>query len=715
MESKKKNYTFVINIFYKLIKNHLTMKTQSILLARRKVLVDLPKESVKRPLTKQFLGTIIKNLSAYGFILSKEVYDALEGCEQTSVSKWYKEVSTILREMVGDNVKHRPMYPNFPEQVMEMDECELYMRAILYYWSGWSENFPEEERGDMSELVDLKPITLATQEDLFVIFTNLASSKTNISETNKLELYWFVDTYQEEILKYMPSDIPLKENKALLFNAFLKNNLPFTSLNIKTATDVLRIAVSMQEGDISLAKTHKFKSFKRKERVLLLELLNNANNIEEDMLRFKSMWLRLGEKLHPGEYGKKFTKAYEAFNKIRNGVKINTYASTLNKEIESMDLEKVLDHLVQRPGEFARKLDFLLRTFVGDEQQILNSFKSIADKVETTVLFQVLGFYKNRNTEFDKRSFFIKGNLAKMYVIDNNLDVLSKKWISQAILIIQEALISKYSSKEPIGKVFVDPLLKQYLIPTSQRSSSKSLVTITRGSKIDFGKKDFLRFFIHWKNMDYSRVDLDLSAWALADDFTSKGQIAYYNLREGYATHSGDITNAPNGASEFIDINIAKALNEGIRYVVMIVNGFTHQPFCNIPECFAGWMVRQDAQKGKIFEAKTVQNKYDLTADTKIGIPVVFDLLERKAIWCDLGLKNYPSFPNNLNNNKYNINLLIQSIVKTQKSTLYNLFMSHALGRGELVDNMDEADVIFSETIGECLPTDIDKIVGQYL
>ena len=93
----------------------------------------------------------------------------------------------------------------------------------------------------------------------------------------------------------------------------------------------------------------------------------------------------------------------------------------------------------------------------------------------------------------------------------------------------------------------------------------------------------------------------------------------------------------------------------------------------------------------------------------------MFDLLERKAIWADLGLKNYPAFPNNLNNNKYNINLLIQSIVKTQKSTLYDLFMSHAAGRGELVDNMDDADVIFSDTIGECLPTDIDKIVGQYL
>ncbi len=693
------------------------MKAQSILLSRGKVLVNLAKDS-KRPLSNQLLGTILKNLSAFGFTLTQDVIDALRGSQQVTVSKWYKEVSTILKEMVGDNVKHRPMYPNFPEQVMNMDEAELYIRAILYYLSGWSEDFPEEERVKMDELVDLKKIQLATEADLFAIFTNLASSKTNISETNKLELYWFVDTYKEEILKYMPSDIPLKENKALLFNAFLRNNLPVSSLNIKTATDVLRIAVSMQEGDISLAKTHKFKSFKRKERVLLLELLNNANNIEEDMLRFKSMWLRLGEKLHPGEYEKKFNKAYTAFNKIRNGIKIHTYASALNKEINGMELEKAIQFLVQRPGEFARKLDFLLRTFVGDEQYILDQFKGVADKVETTVLFQVLGFYKNRNSDFDKRSFFIKGNLAKMYVIDNNLDVLSKKWIAQVILIIQEALVSKYAGKDPMGKVFVDPMLDQYLIPTSQRSASKSLVTITRGSKIDFGKKDFLRFFIHWKNIEggYSgRVDLDLSAYALADDFTSKGQIAYYNLREGYATHSGDITDAPKGASEFIDINIAKALHEGIRYVVMIVNGYTPQPFCSIPECFAGWMVRQDAQKGKIFEARTVQNKYDLTADTKIGIPVVFDLLERKAIWADLGLKNYPAFPNNLNNNKYNINLLIQSIVKTQKSTLYDLFMSHAAGRGELVDNMDDADVIFSDTIGECLPTDIDKIVGQYL
>lgn len=694
------------------------MKAQSILLSRGKVLVNLAKDS-KRPLSNQLLGTILKNLSAFGFTLTQDVIDALRGSQQVTVSKWYKEVTEILKIMVGDNVKHRPMYPNFPEQVMNMDEAELYIRAILYYLSGWSEDFPEAERVKMDELVNLKKIQLATEADLFAIFTNLASSKTNISETNKEELNWFVDKYKADILKYMPADVPLKENKALLFNAFMRNELPLNTLNIKTATDVLRIAVSLQGGDISLAKPHKFTSYKRKERILLLELLENCAAIEEDMLRFKTQWIRLGERLHPGEYAKRFSKVYIAFDKLRNDGEIFKWVSKLDAEIQAMNLEQVLTLLAQRPGEFARRIDFLLRTFIGDEQMILNAFSISAPKVETTVLYQVLGFYKNRNSEFDKRAFFIKGNLAKMYVIDNNLDVLSKKWVEQVVSIVESALASKYVDRGEMGKVYIDKALDQYLLPASQRSASKSLITITRGSKIDFGNKDFLRFFIHWKNIENNgwggRVDLDLSAWALADDFTSIGQIAYYNLRDEYATHSGDITNAPNGASEFIDININKALNNKIRYVVMLVNGFTSQPFCNIPECFAGWMVRQDAQKGKVFEAKTVQNKYDLTADTKIGIPVVFDLLERKAIWCDLGLKNYPSFPNNLNNNKYNINLLIQSMVKTKKATLYDLFTSHAKGRGTIVDTMEEADVIFSDTIGECLPTDIDKIVGQYL
>ena len=51
----------------------------------------------------------------------------------------------------------------------------------------------------------------------------------------------------------------------------------------------------------------------------------------------------------------------------------------------------------------------------------------------------------------------------------------------------------------------------------------------------------------------------------------------------------------PKGAAEFIDIDIARCLERKVRYVVMSLNSFTQQPYCDLPECFAGWMARERA------------------------------------------------------------------------------------------------------------------------
>ncbi len=64
-----------------------------------------------------------------------------------------------------------------------------------------------------------------------------------------------------------------------------------------------------------------------------------------------------------------------------------------------------------------------------------------------------------------------------------------------------------------------------------------------------------LRFFVWWKN-GKDRTDLDLSAALFDENFAYVDQIAYYNLKTYGAVHSGDIVDAPEGASEFIDITL---------------------------------------------------------------------------------------------------------------------------------------------------------------
>jgi hypothetical protein len=281
------------------------------------------------------------------------------------------------------------------------------------------------------------------------------------------------------------------------------------------------------------------------------------------------------------------------------------------------------------------------------------------------------------------------------------------------VLITEKALVSKFLKYKPLGKVFIDEKLKNYTVPFAMRSASKALKTLSRGSKIDLPEGNTIRFFVYWKNGN-SRTDIDLTALALDTDSGYKTTIAYYNLKDFGGHHSGDITSAPDGASEFIDIEISACLKQGIRYILMSVNSFTNQPYCDLPYCFAGFMVRQYANSGEIYEPLTVENKFDLTANSKVAIPLIIDLYERKVIWVDLSLKSNPSTVNNVHNNLSSMTIINKSMTTLVKPNLYDLLELHIRARGEKTFDIKEADTIFATDIG-ITPTDTDIIASQFL
>ena len=252
-----------------------------------------------------------------------------------------------------------------------------------------------------------------------------------------------------------------------------------------------------------------------------------------------------------------------------------------------------------------------------------------------------------------------------------------------------------------------------YTVPAGLRSASKALHTVARGSRIGLPKGGTVRFFIWWKD-GTDRVDIDLSTIGLGEQHQFLSNIAYYNLRDIGCHHSGDITSAPDGAAEFIDVDIEAFRRRGIRYLVMCVGAFTHQAFCELPECFAGFMMRQAPNSGEIFDARTVENKFDLTGRTRFALPMIIDLAERNVVWTDLALKHRPGTHNNVYNNLSSITLVAKAMTSLVKPDLYTLFRLHAEARGELVTSVDQADTIFGIDQG-IKPTDTDRIVGEFL
>lgn len=694
------------------------MKRNEILL-RRKNRVMVKKEENELP--KSYIATMLKNLEAYGFTFSAELIDIINTLSEKEATEFYKNLVAIVKEMIGGKVKYKPMYPNFPEQVMKADMCELYINAIIHYISS-GKILPDYEKEARIPLIDnpkLRVIGLASEDDFMKIFTNLLTSKTSLSQTDKEDIIWFFNKYGKDLLDLIPDEIPLKENAAFVSNLLLKHieeSEEILKKYFKTATDVLRFAVAMCDGDISLAQKPHFKSFKRSERRLLLSLLENCQNIEEDMLRYKGVWIRLGEKLHPTEYKIRYPKVSKAFYKLRNGIKIETFKGNLEKAFQDKDMELVVSLLKQRPGEFGRSLDRVLR-LASNKILVVNEFASVANKISSPVLLQVKEHFANRNGEKDIRVFFPKGNIGKAYGMDYNLEGIDETTCQEIVNICEQALIEIYRERETLGKVYIDESLKNYLVPFSQRSASKAFRTLIRGSKIPIDDvTKTIRAFIYWKEAYNDRTDIDLSAVIYDEDWEHIEHISYTNLKSAKykAYHSGDIIEAPKGASEFIDIDLESIRKFGGRYIVFSINSFTCQPFSKIPECFMGFMNREYPNSGEIYEEKTVQNKIDITANTKICIPMIIDVIENKIIWTDIALTRVPYWCNNVEGNAKGMSLMGKSMTNLVKPNLYDLFKLNAIARGEIVTDEKDADVIFSVNKG-ITPFDTDEIMAEYI
>lgn len=711
------------------------MKINNSLYIRRSRKVCLEaSDSLATSTSLAHVATLMRNIESLGFTLSGELVKFItDKVNKDDFTLFANSLIKNLRKIKKAHVKYEPMYPNFPKQVAEASEAELYLNALFHYFGDAIgmrilPRYEEEGRDILFSFKELEVITLGTEEDFRSIFTKIVGSKVAISEEDRSDLQWFFQN-DANLTELIPDSIPNKENLTLLVN-FAEKNYPGLVAPIfarlKTATDVLRSAVALSGNEVtSLVKPTRFVNFKRSTRRAMLSALNSMSNPTEDMLRYKEEWKRLGEKLHPGEFASRFPKSFEAFNVVRNNLEFEKFIAAVEKAISNLDVATASALLSKRPGEFARRIDQLLRnsTSVEDTNTILSSFEKVADKVSTVVLWQLYGHIAHRSetSPTDIRTFMPKGEVANLVTVPETREPLSLFAVSKVAAIVEQALVKQYSTKDSLGKVYVDEKLKQFAIPSSVRNASRALNTLGRGSRISVGKDaatDVLRLFVWWKDGDY-RTDLDLSVGLLDEYFNMTSHISYTHLRSNGAVHSGDITSAPNGASEFVDLDVAALRARGIRYAVMSVYSFTHQPFFDLPECFAGFMLREKdnsnfAQSGGIFDAKTVEQAFDLTSDTQISVPLIFDLEKGEAIWADIALKHNLLENRNIENNRASLQNVVRGIVSVEKPTLYDLFISHADARGELVLSISEADTVF-EAKGMRPTVSQEEVLSEYL
>lgn len=700
------------------------MVANSILLRRGRVLVP----HSDGPFDVMLAATFSLNLQDLGYALDPEMVPLVGRLSKEQAAALHEEVVAELQEMLGVR-RFDPMYPNFPEQVVTINEAELYWNAACHYCAAayvrlsgvpdrvWLPRYEKLDRRPLEDRIELKLLRPAAPEELGLISRQIVGSNTSISAVDREELAWLAANGHLEL----PAVIPNRENLATV-GALLMAIDPAAyermSRTVSTAADVLRMAVAMSGGDVSLAAPTQFRNFTRAERRALLGRLEAVGSSRlEDMQRWRERWLRLGERLHPGELAGHFPRSAEAFQYLRSGVRVTSPASLVEAAIREGRSTEAIALLAERPGEFARRLDQLLRLPATPPDLVVENFSAAG--VSTPVLLQVIAHFRDRSRPGADRIVFPKGQMAKVRVV-GKLPPLPLDACQAVVTACETALEARFSSLPPLGRVYVDPSLRDYMAPLSQRSASRSLRTLTRGSRVALGRAaNTLRFFIWWKQQPGVMTDLDLSAVFYGPDWRHVGHVSYFNLRSlgasGYgAYHSGDITSAPDGACEFIDVDMQSMVADGARYATMNVNSFSRDRFSTLAECSAGWMLREFPNSGEVFDPRTVEDRIDVTSDSIQVMPLLVDLVERRVVWADVAVGAHPRRLNNVAGNYDSISTVARALTEASRPTLYDLLNLHARARGSgSASSPDEADTVFSVAAGT--PFEIGRLAAEFM
>jgi len=684
--------------------------------------------------------TIQVNLESLGFSLPSAFLRQLSWQPIGAVGAFYNELDAVLRAKSGAHRVFQPMYPNFPKDVMEATDAELAQNAADHYAGAWigERILPPGRASERAreQMKARKPQELSvwSVEQALGLATAWAQANGALapSDLKALAALWGAADALGRLgqLAEGLAGAPNKENLARVGAiAATFGRLDAAASQMTGATDALRLAAALSEGDASLAEATKFKNFSRPARRQLLAVVErhltqgDATQALENLFERRERWLRLAEKLHPGEFEKAFPNAHSAFARLRANDRPQSWASRAQELIAAKRGEEAVSWLAQRPGELVRRATHVARAVPQSAVALLGAVKKSANSVATPVLLQAKeSFAEQAIGPRAVRAFMPKGGMGRVFTLPEGESEAIDPMLAQGLaLACEEALLARFAQMPRMGKVWIDPALKKTFVPFAQRSASRALKTLARGSRLP-AEGSVARLFVYWseqgtdldgKPVSISRADVDLSCLFLSDDFKPLGHVSWTSLRGSGVTHSGDITSAPNGACEFIDVDYDK-MPANIAYVAVTAFTYTGQKFSELPECFIGWQGREHAMKGQLFDPTAVQNKSDCVIESTAIMPALLDIANREAIWADIALAPGASAWSMLEGASNAVAAAAKALALARKPNLFDLFSLHAQARGELVATREEADAVFSLSDG-VTPFDFEKIAGEFL
>lgn len=640
--------------------------------------------------------TVQAELMQLGYMLDEHAFSCLSLLTGEDVIRYHDEVIAYLKYIKGDG-NYRPLYDGFPQQVMDMCEVELFINAMMHYWSNgeWVPNAYTKAKPTAFEHPSYKVLKPCSEAKFNRIFTDVLSVNQSITPMDKEVLIWFrMNRPAGWVMAYLPDEIPFKENLCFVLELFDFEVVHFTY------TDILRTAAYMSGGDVSLATNCVFHlTNKQRNRIMrMLEFKTRGNDRTgqhfldslEDLKKHRNKWLALFNHIHADS--KRFRRP-EYANAQRVVELLRFHADkihTWNAKVERMNFAERLNDLMPRPGEFARRLNSLLGGC--KDNVIINAFALVAPQISNKVLFELYRYFEGRREDQKQRTVFIKG--ARKPVKLTPLEALPKQVVDQIQDAILGAVMEKLQSWPKLGKVIIDEKLKNIPLPTNMRSISETDTPVVRGTRIPINvdHTKVVRFYVHWKD-ECGCEDLDLSATLLG--IGKKGTLAWNTsmyVRSSIhqiGVHSGDVRHRKGDCAEYVDIDVKNALREGYRYVIIDVRNYNGCSLKSVNPSF-GYMEREYPAANNAWIPNTVAASWRLQSESVCCIAVMIDLETMEYIPMDIDSNSITA-----TGDTDSILTAMRIYMEPPKLSVHDLVMWHADSRGaEVVEQAEEGEEV---------------------
>lgn len=710
----------------------------TIMIQKGRILLPQIKDS---PVNKNSINLVwgfLKNIETLGFTLDYRAIDIMQRMPENEIIELYNNIMPELEHFKGNDVEYKPMYPGFPEQVMKMDDCEFYLNAFMHYLTNgeYVPKYPEEElKNALNDKTKFPSLNLQKNKLSTLITCSLSDFKKSMQETitmrgamsdaDRKYVNYFFEKYINKDISLLPDKIPYKENAIYIAKLLNDNQLGgLISKYITTPTDVVRFALylsgkSIDFSDYSTKRgEHNFNNKILSKYGDLFMYLIDKNPSEEDFCVHKKELKSLTRLIHynakKNGYEKEYPKAYHLIDRCHKN-ELKSLESKIEAAKQNKNYKKMIDLYVTKPGKMIQNLDSIINIVPeSDKPYLLEQLSSdkIIKNVSPTLLYKTISHFTNRLEEKKYRRFAFKG---KTYIKEENRNKLDEGVVAEITNILKENLNKIFSERKTLGKVYVDNEVYNYTIPVNMPEGNAGFHALPEGTMVDLAKhigtieeNPYITLFCYWTNKRRNgseiKSDIDLHAMFEMKD-GSYSSISYYNAKNEFACHSGDFVNAENGACEFICIDRRK-MPKDIKRLIVDVCSFTGEYFKDHETCHVGIEFGKEPHgENEIYDPKDVILKTELVGNSIQNIPMIFDFENNKMIYASLDNLAVSGLGKNAYNTKDSTSMAIQAMLDADRIPLKDLIDINIKARGELTEDINDADLIFT--------TDINKLVDN--